>query len=273
MKPNPIKFLCSCRFLFERWNPKYYWFCNVTIARNFIIAVLPSVMPQEDLDITVLCMTVTLMIALTLLAFCTPRRTPGQNHLDIFISMVQLTILSFGVTSVHGEPLKASLSAGCVTLIFAVGTAVVGLMIYRAFQLVTQSVTYSVYLSHHAGSGGSSCRLLHCILSSTLQRQKGSVFYDIDNLAYSAVWLDAVRVSRNVMIAFGSATLCRLWCIGAMVCAYRKGTPMHSVIFVDPKPEQTVCDVPGRGRASVGMPRTTSNKASGKCRRAALEVD
>merc|ERR1719498_1862897 len=158
MKPNPIKFLCSCRFLFERWNPKYYWFCNVTIARNFVIAVLPSVMPQEELDVTILCMTMALMIALVLLAFFSPRRTPGQNYLDLFISMVQLTILSFGVTSVHGQPLKESLSAGCVSLIVAVGCAVLALSIFRACQLVSQSVSYSMYLSHHAGAGGTSCR-------------------------------------------------------------------------------------------------------------------
>jgi len=150
----------------------------------------------------------------------------------------------------------------------AVGCAVLALSILRACQLVSQSVSYSMYLSHHAGAGGTSCRLLYSILSVTLQ--KGRVFYDIDHLDCTAVWLDAVRVSRNVTIAFGSATLCRLWCIGAMVCAYRKGTPLHSVIFVDPKAENTVCGVAGHKST---MTRTTSNKVSGKSRRAALEVD
>ncbi len=60
-------------------------------------------------------------IALVLLDRCKPRHTPWLNVLDSFISVVQLTVLSFGVTSVHGQPLKESLSGECVTLIIAGG--------------------------------------------------------------------------------------------------------------------------------------------------------
>ena len=95
--------------------------CNVTIARNFVIAVLPCVMPEDDLDVTILLMTLTLIFALVLLDRCKPRRTPWLNVLDSFISFVQLTVLSLGVTSVHGQPLKESLSGACVTLIIAGG--------------------------------------------------------------------------------------------------------------------------------------------------------
>jgi hypothetical protein len=59
MMRNDIRLLVRAKFLFERWTPECYWFCNVSISRNFVIAVLPCVMPEEDLDVTILLMTCT----------------------------------------------------------------------------------------------------------------------------------------------------------------------------------------------------------------------
>jgi len=81
MMKNDIGMLVKGRFLFDRWQPSCYWFCNVSLTRNFLIAVFPCVMPQDALDVTILLMTLALLVALILLVWFKPRRTPQQNRI------------------------------------------------------------------------------------------------------------------------------------------------------------------------------------------------
>jgi len=113
---NEISHMVRCSFLFERWRPECYWFCNVTIFRNFAIAVLPSVMPEGDLDVTILLMMIVLVVSLVCCVWFKPRRSDTQNALDRFISLVKIIVLSFGIISVHGEAVRYQLLAGCVAL-------------------------------------------------------------------------------------------------------------------------------------------------------------
>jgi len=230
---NEIHHMVRCSFLFERWRPECYWFCNVSISRNFAIAVLPSVMPEEDLDVTILLMMIVLVLALVAVVWFKPRRSDVQNCLDCFICLVQITVLSFGVTSVHGKPVRYSLSAGCVALIGCVVCMVVSLIAYRAFQIVSHADGYSIYICHHSGSGGTGCRVLHGLFTKNVEMK---VFYDIDvlgTLNSLSAQFAAVKRSVNLLVAFGSETLCRPWCIGAIVCAFRQGTPVHRVVFTN----------------------------------------
>merc|ERR1740138_1019798 len=164
-------------FLFERLDPECYWFCNVAILRNFLIAVLPTVMPYDHLDITILLMTIVLVIALILLIWFKPRRSRQQNLLDVFISFVQIVVLSFGVSTVHGTVLKSSLSTACVVLMASVIGAVCFIVAVQMFQVVSGNNAHSIYLCHHSGAGGSACRVLHCMLCTAIG---GRVFFDID---------------------------------------------------------------------------------------------
>jgi len=266
MMKDDVSTLVRGRFLFDRWRPECYWFCNVTIVRNFLIAFFPCVIAEDQLDVTVILMMIALVIALVLLVWFKPRRTPNQNHLDCFISIVQIVTLSFGVTSVHGEVLRQSLSLGCVLLIASVVFAVCGLIAVRAFQLVTNK-SFSVYLCHHSGAGGSACRVLHTIL---LKLVNGNIFYDIDNLGFICLMLDAVKLSKNVLVIFGSETFCRPWCIGAIVCAQRNKTPMHTVMLADPIEQETVCGSKG---SEDGYQKNFSCRGSGKSKQMAFEVD
>jgi len=147
--------------------------------------------------------------------------------------------------------------------------AVLFLVCFKGYQLVAKAISYAVYLSHHSGAGGTSTRVLHGIL---LKHVQGSVIYDIDNLGQLGFLIDAVRVSLNLMVVFGSESLCRPWCIGAIVCAHRKGTPLHTIIFTNPKPEDTVCGsaLSGGGTSYV---KTFTGKVADKKREATFEVD
>jgi len=82
--------------------------------------------------------------------------------------------------------------------------------------------------------------------------------------------IDAVRMSLNVMVVFGSETLCRPWCIGAIVCAYRKGTPLHTVIFTNPRPEDTASVV---GSGTGAYVKAFTGKMAEEKRVASFEVD
>jgi len=265
---NDLALLVKGRFLFDRWTPSRYWFCNVSLIRNFLIAVLPCVMPQDQLDTTILLMTLTLIWALVMLLWFRPRRTPQQQALDTFVSVVQLTVLSFGVTSSHGTPLRESLSTVCVIFISSVVLFIAGIIAFRAYQLLLNTISYSVYLSHHSGNGGTSTRLLQWILNKTVP---GKVFYDIDNAASLSVLIDAVRLSNNVLTVFGSETFCRPWCLASLVCAYRRGTPIHRVIFVNPLAEDTV--VTSATDGSEKYARTFTGKQADKARSPAFEID
>ena len=86
-------------------------FCNVTITRNFFVAVFPMIMPADQLDVTIVLMIMTLMTALVLTVWYKPRRNTAQNMLDTFISVVQLIIMTFALSSVHGQAVSEPLSA------------------------------------------------------------------------------------------------------------------------------------------------------------------
>jgi len=179
-------------------------------------------------------------------------------------------VLSFGVTSTHGTPLRESLSTACVIFISSVVLFIVGIIALRAYQLLLHTISYSVYLSHHSGNGGTSTRVLQWVLKKTVP---GKVFYDIDNTGGSlSVLIDAVRLSNNVLVVFGSETFCRPWCLASLVCAYRRGTPIHRVIFVNPLSEETVVT----SHASDGSEkyaRTYTGKPANKARSPAFEID
>jgi len=269
MLRNELSILVRGRFLFDRWTPSCYWFCNISLIRNFLVAVLPCIMPEDQLDVTILLMTLTLIWALVMLVWYKPRRTPQQQRLDTAISVVQLTLLSFGVTSVSGTPLRRSLSTACVIFIITVVMSVILLIAFRAYQMVMKTVSHAIYLSHHGGNGGTSTRVLQNILNKVVQK---SVFYDMDHQSMWGVLFDAVRVSDNVLVVFGSASLCRPWSIAAVVCAYRRGTPLHRIIFVNPKSEDTVAGDMGRTQSGNSL-RTFTGKVPDKSRSSTFEVD
>jgi len=145
--------------------------------------------------------------------------------------------------------------------------SVAGLVCFKAYQFLAKAISFPIYLSHHSGAGGTSSRVIHGVL---LQHIQGSVIYDIDNLGTLGLLIDAVRVSLNVLVVFGSETLCRPWCISAIVCAHRKGTPLHTMIFTNPKPEDTVCSGAGGGGGYV---KTFTGKVADKSHESAFEVD
>lgn len=235
---SDITFLVTGRFLFERWRPDCYWFCNISLVRNFWIAVLPCVMPEDALDKTLLLMAMVLLIAFCLLIWFKPRRSTGQNRLDCFVSYVQFTLVAFGLTTVTGQQLSKDLSTICCLLIASVFVIVLSLFGARCWKIMMRVTAYAVYLSHHSGHGSCSCRVLHKVLLSIV---KGTVFYDIDAKDDLGMIIDSARNTLHMVVAFGSETLCRPWCIASVVAAHRKGTPLHTVVFTHPQPQQTVC--------------------------------
>ena len=60
----------------------------------------------------------------------------------------------------------------------------------------------------------------------------GSVYYDIDNLGNLRMLLDAACISENMIVAIGSETLCREWCIGAITCARKKKATLQTIMSI-----------------------------------------
>jgi hypothetical protein len=267
MLKNDIRHLVRCEFLFVRFTPERYWFCNVTILRNFFIAVFASVLPEKELDVSILLIEITLITSMVMFLWFRPRVTLAANRLDAFVQIIQIMVLTFGVTSVDGTPLKDSLSTICMLLVILVIITILGWVSYKGFRLVSQTFGHAIYLSHHAGAGGASARVFHCILLNTLN---GSIFSEIDNLGYVGAMIDAIKMSNNLLVAFGSETLCRSWCIGAITCAHRKGVPMHSVIFTNPTVSETVCAL---SESDGGYRKIFTGKAVDKSRAATFEID
>jgi hypothetical protein len=105
-----------------------------------------------------------------------------------------------------------------------------------------------------------------------LKTIKGRIFYDIDNLPNDTKLIDSIKVSNNLLVVFGSETLCRTWCIGAIVAAFRKSIPMQSVVFTDPLQEETICGALYRS-AYIKKSFGSSMNAKGKKKKSLVEVD
>merc|ERR1719201_3665 len=216
-------------------------------------------------------MILTLMTALVLVVWFKPRRNNGQNMLDVFISMVQLTIMSLGLSSVHGQSVSEPLSAFLLILLSLVIIVVMSLMVLKAFQFLHPAgkaqVQYAVYLCHHAGAGGAAARVFNSMLLKTV---RGRIFYDIDNLPNDTKLIDSIKVSNNLVVVFGSETLCRTWCIGAIVTAFRKSIAMQTVIFTNPSPEETVLP---EGLSASGYVKKSFAASNSKAKKSLVEVD
>merc|ERR1719201_2506375 len=216
-------------------------------------------------------MILTLMTALVLVVWFKPRRNNGQNMLDVFISMVQLTIVTFGLSSVHGQSVSEPLSAFLLILLSLVIMIVMSLMVLKAFQFLHPAgkaqVQYAVYLCHHAGASGAAARVFNSMLLKTI---RGRIFYDFDNLPHDTKLIDSMKVSNNLVVVFGSETLCRTWCIGAIVTAFRKSIPMQMVIFTNPSPEETVLP---EGLSASGYVKKSFAASNAKRGKSLVEVD
>ena len=81
------------------------------------------IMPPDQLDVTIILMILSLLIATILVVWFKPRRNKTQNILDTFISAVQLIIMMFGLSSVHGQPVSRALSTFLLILLAWEGIA------------------------------------------------------------------------------------------------------------------------------------------------------
>jgi len=71
-------------------------------------------MPEDDRDVTILLMMLTLIFALVLSDRYNPRHIPWLNVLDSFISVVQLTVyyLHWMLNLMHWQTIKAQARGG-----------------------------------------------------------------------------------------------------------------------------------------------------------------
>jgi hypothetical protein len=236
---NDIGMLVRCHFLFNRWKPSCYWFSIIAVLRNFILAVLPMVMPDTVLDLTVFFMAATLQVAIGFVIWWRPRRTPGMNRLDGLLSIVQITILATGSFSVYGTEVNKELSTLLVLLCctgLVTGFMMVG---FKSIEWMFFRKRFDIVLSHHNGHGGISARVLHIIFGKMLTMRRGQrcgftfkrVFFDVENIGFYGLIFDAVKLSKNMVIFLSSETLCRPWCVGAVVAAHNAHVPMIPVIL------------------------------------------
>ena len=228
MLRDSIGFVSRYRFLFFRWVPSCYWFIAVIILRNFCISVFPMVIPVEDNEVTGVLMHAVLLISFFLTVKFQPWRTVSMNFLDSFLSLWQLVLLNVGMLSVEDADVHSGVSI--VLTVAMVGCFLVAatLGIWYLYQWLRGGKLYSVFLSHHKGSGACTARLLKMMLVKTL---KQPVFYDCDNLTSLGGIFDAVRASRGMLVVLTGETLCRPWCIGEVVTAHLCGVPMHPLTF------------------------------------------
>merc|ERR1711988_1590572 len=83
MAKNDIGLLVRCHFLFNRWNPKAYYFAAIAVTRNALVAIWP--MMVEDFGVALSLMMVSLLIPYVATAAVKRRRTPAMNALDIHV--------------------------------------------------------------------------------------------------------------------------------------------------------------------------------------------
>ena len=174
---------------------------------NFFVAVLPTLLPEDHLDVCGLLTTLVLLLPLIAHSVLLPRRSLPQNYLDVFVSLVQLAVLIFGLPSVHGETIQSSLSLVCVLLIGSVSFLVFPLIAIRVYQVISKSVAHHIYLCHHSGVGGVACRVFHNIL---VKAADGSIFvapFSSNDLGHHVI-VSAISRSR----ATSSSRSCLLCC-------------------------------------------------------------
>jgi len=252
MARNDIGMLVRCHFLFNRWTPQRYWFAIIAVGRNFFVALWPMVIPQESMDFAVFLMVVSLLFALLLTCWFQPRRTPAMNKLDVFISFVQIVILSVGSMSVYAEEDEAGLksmglSAVLVALTISIFVIAAIIAAIKGAQFLSQGATplswsFDIVIDFHGGAGGVGGRVLQVFLASCIKR--GKVFYDYDSYnanGFLGVITDAAKLTKNFIVILGTETWCRSWCVAAICSAVRKKISM-SAITMDGAPFELLTD-------------------------------
>jgi hypothetical protein len=238
MASNDIGHLIRCHFLFNRWGPRSYYFCCVGVTRNFLIACWPMVIPQENNDVALALMVITLLVPLIWASWNRPRRTPAMNKLDIWISFTQVAIMAIGAMSAYGDELRSgALSWGLMILVSTVFLLAGILALKAGLQLLTKgkspgSWCFDIFIDHHGGTGAIGARSLQMVMSRLCRPRK--VFYDYDEQLKSGsvgVICDACKLSQECVVVLSNETWCRSWSTAAILSAVLKNIPIQTVVL------------------------------------------
>ena len=113
-----INFMKRFRFLFIRWDPRVHWFSLPLLAKNFLVALFPMLVPEANLDLTIVLLLLTLTGYLFLAARFEPWRTRELNWLDWISTAGLCMILLIGSMTVGGDEPSAGASI-ILTVIFS----------------------------------------------------------------------------------------------------------------------------------------------------------
>jgi hypothetical protein len=235
MQKNDIGHLIRCHFLFNRWKPTMYWFVNVSVLRNFLVALVPMVLGHQGLVLSL--MMIILILPLGWTANAMPRRTPAMNALDMHISFSQVIIVAIGsMASLPGsEGGETDFLSWCLMLIcFSVGLVCCIIVLLKFGQFVSKGKTpgswaFDVFFDHHMGAGANTARVLMHMYKYMFR--KGKVFYDVDKyLVYRdssiGVIMDAAKLSTHGVIGLSNETWCRDWCNAAIASLVKMHIPL-----------------------------------------------
>jgi len=221
---NNLRFVTRFGFIFHRWTPDRYWFGSIILVRNFLVAVLPILIPKSDYKLAILLVEFVLLMMVCLLLVYKPWKLSILTVCDAGLNLGVLMLLAVG--AVGG--VSTAYSIVC-TILFAGSAFFTGILLCRcAFQYIRGS-TYDVFLSHHKKDGACGARLLKLRLSTKFT---GGVFLDCDNLAFLGTLFDHVKQSKIVVVILSGATLSRPWCLGEIAQAVLSSIKMFPVTFL-----------------------------------------
>jgi len=225
---SDLRFVTRFGFIFHRWTPERYWFGIVALARNFLVSVLPTLIPDSEYVLAILLVEFVLLATVCLLLTYQPWRVSLLTFCDTVLNVSLLVVLCIGSAATD-----ASMAASAVcTIIFALGTFGCFVIVCSSISRAVRGPTYTAFLSHHKKDGACRARLLkmHLQVSSV-----HNIFLDCDDLAFLGDLFDAVKKSKVVLVLLTGKTLDRPWCLGEIGQAFLSKIPLLPVVFFGAK--------------------------------------
>jgi hypothetical protein len=207
-------------FLFSRYRPECYYNSLLSLARGFLISMIPSVARASPPAQVIL-------IGGTLLWFShwqvrlQPWRAAEANLIDTVLANLLNIILVCGALSMNTDTVRAFqvigyFAAASFVLLFVLAACTLVYAFYRRF---VPSTFYEWFICHHKKHAAAQARLLQQLMA---KRCNGAVFIDSDHLVNLDTLFDVVRTQTNRLLVYLTAsTLRRPWCAGEITVTYR----------------------------------------------------
>jgi len=223
-----VTFLNSFSFLFFRVRPEARWFMIFFMARNGLVALIPT-LPNAFWQ----CFTLVVIFGISagVALYVLPWKLHTGNIFDIGTSCIFLALGCLALPFVSESDTEAVPEVALGLIILSLCLTPVTIFQWLLGRATQKGKAFRWFLCHHKLSGGSFARLLKLALTDSYQ---ASVFLDSDDLVdLNHLFMYVKNDTQTLVVLCTKEILRSPWCIGEVSVANLSNIEILTLLWPD----------------------------------------